>query len=53
MGLKDRRPTTIEEYINYKIKYNNWDRWGKEDQLGTLNHINQEGIKYANSLVRE
>ena len=53
MGLKDRRPTSIEEYINYKIKYNNWNRWGKEDQLGTLNHINQDGIKYANSLVRE
>ena len=53
MGLKDRRPTTIEEYNEYKVKYNNWRRWGGEDQLGTLNHISRDAAKYAVSLVRE
>jgi len=53
MGLKSRLSTTVEEYRNYKINYNNWNRWGKEDQFGTLNHINSETIKYAKGLITE
>lgn len=53
MGLSDRKPTTLEEYAAYKVRFNNWGRWGDEDQLGTLNHIDQEAIKYAVGLVQE
>ena len=53
MGLKDRKPTTIEEYNDYKVRYNNWGRWGKDDQLGTLNHIDGKAIQHAVGLVRE
>ena len=53
MGLTDRKPTTLEEYADYKVRFNNWGRWGDEDQFGTLNHIDQDAIKYAVGLVRE
>ena len=53
MGMKDKTPTTVEEYQAYKENYSNWGRWGADDQLGTLNHISQESVKYASSLVTE
>lgn len=34
-------------------KVRNWGRWGDDDQLGTLNHITQEEIRYAASCVRK
>ncbi|MDQ2081393.1 cyclase family protein [Xanthobacteraceae bacterium Astr-EGSB] len=30
----------------------NWGRWGKEDMIGTLNHVRPEDISHAASLVR-
>ena len=36
MGLGNRTPATLEEYNDYKTKFNNWGRWGENDQLGTL-----------------
>jgi len=33
-------------------KLRNWGRWGKEDQVGTLNHINPEDIVNAAKLIR-
>jgi len=53
MGLKDRRPTTTEEYNNYKVRFKNWGRWGRDDQLGTLNHITPATVLYARGLIRE
>lgn len=53
MGLRDRRPTTKEEYTDYMVRYNNWGRWGKDDQLGTLNHISAGGMQYAAGLVKQ
>ena len=53
MGLKDRRPTTTEEYNNYKVHFKNWGRWGRDDQLGTLNHITPATVLYARGLIRE
>lgn len=53
MGMKDRTPTSINEYVEYKSRYNNWDKWGEDDQFGTLNYINEDTIKYATSLVIE
>jgi kynurenine formamidase len=52
MGLKDRQPTTLKEYSDYKIRFNNWGRWGTQDQNGTLNHISKENIKYARDLIK-
>ena len=33
-------------------KLSNWGRWGKDDQIGTLNHIKPEDIVNAASLIR-
>ena len=53
MGLGNRTPATLEEYNDYKTRFNNWGRWGENDQLGTLNHINTASTKYAISLVAD
>ncbi|MEX1022936.1 MAG: cyclase family protein [Dehalococcoidia bacterium] len=53
MGLKDRTPTTLEEYQQYPARFSNWGRWGAEDQLGTLNHITQGVRREAAALVRD
>ena len=33
-------------------KLKNWGRWGKDDQIGTLNHIKPEDIVKAAALIR-
>src|SRR6516162_4097450 len=33
-------------------KLKNWGRWGKDDQIGTLNHITPEDIVRAAGLIR-
>ena len=33
-------------------KLKNWGRWGKDDQIGTLNHVRPEDIVKAASLIR-
>src|SRR5690242_1537905 len=33
-------------------KLKNWGRWGKEDQVGTLNHVTPEDIVKAAGLIR-
>ncbi len=52
MGLRDRTPTTVEEYLDYKVRFNNWGRWGDNDQFGTLNHINRDVVKESVNLVK-
>src|SRR3954462_3890329 len=34
-------------------KLSNWGRWGKDDQIGTLNHVTPEHIKQAASLIKK
>ena len=34
-------------------KLKNWGRWGKEDQIGTLNHVKPEHIVNAAKLIRK
>lgn len=53
MGLKDRTPTTQEEYRDYRSRLTNWRRWGADDQFGTLNHITDDTRKAASALVTE
>ena len=33
-------------------KLSNWGRWGKDDQIGTLNHVTPEDIVKAAGLIR-
>jgi kynurenine formamidase len=53
MGMRDRTPASVEEYRAYKERFNNWGRWGADDQLGTLNHITPEASAAATALVRD
>ena len=53
MSLADRTPPTPEEYRAYKRRFNNWGRWGADDNLGTLNHITPERRAAAAGLVRD
>ena len=53
MSLENKQPPTLEEYENNKDVFNNWGRWGKDDQLGTLNFITPAVKKHASSLVSE
>lgn len=53
VGLRDRKPTTTEEYQAYRTRLNNWGKWGPEDQFGTLNYIDSNVRQRAAALVRE
>ena len=33
-------------------KLKNWGRWGKDDQIGTLNHVKPEDVVKASALIR-
>ncbi|MCC7105937.1 MAG: cyclase family protein [Chloroflexi bacterium] len=44
---------TAELFYEYCKKFNNWGRWGEDDQLGCLNFITPEKIKRAAGLVRK
>ena len=33
-------------------KLSNWGRWGKDDQIGTLNHVTPQDIVNAAKLIR-
>ena len=52
MGAKDRLPTTKDEYVSYKTRFNNWGRWGSDDSSGTLNHITNATVVHATHLVK-
>jgi len=42
-----------EEYERWKKELSNWGRWGKDDQIGTLNLITPAKRKQAAALVKE
>ncbi len=44
---------TPTEYERWQVELSNWGRWGKEDELGTLNLISAAKRKAAAALVRE
>ena len=48
-----RRPMTIADVEGLVTELSNWGRWGKDDQLGTLNLITAEKRREAARLVRE
>jgi hypothetical protein len=46
-------PVTAAQYERWKTDLSNWGRWGKDDQIGTLNLITPEKRRQAAALVRE
>jgi kynurenine formamidase len=44
---------SLSEYRGLQKQLSNWGRWGKEDQLGTLNYITPETIASAAKEVRK
>lgn len=47
------RGPNIDDVLDLCKRYSNWGRWGKDDQLGTLNFITPEKVKAAAALVRK
>src|SRR5580704_6252684 len=44
---------TQAEYERWQTELSNWGRWGKDDELGTLNLITPAKRKQALALVKE
>ena len=44
---------TEDDVLGYIPTISNWGRWGTDDELGTMNNIGPDQIKYATSLVKE
>ena len=45
----ETRHDVLDEYI---ARYSNWERWGRDDECGTANHITPQMVRYAAGLVR-
>ncbi|MEY3317513.1 MAG: hypothetical protein RLZZ503_715, partial [Actinomycetota bacterium] len=43
---------SVETVRELSKKYSNWGRWGKDDQLGTLNFLTPEIVQAAASSIR-
>jgi hypothetical protein len=44
---------TQAEYDRWKKELSNWGRWGKDDQLGTLNLVTAAKRRAAAALVKD
>jgi kynurenine formamidase len=55
-GRAEMAPTTVEDEMaivrELSGRLTNWDRWGPDDQLGTLNFIDAEVVRKATASVR-
>ena len=45
--------STAEDFVQLMTKLSNWNRWGKDDQLGAINLITPKKRKQAVSQVKE
>jgi len=52
-GSRSQEPVTVETIETWMEELSNWGRWGKEDQMGTLNLITPAKRKEAARLVKE
>ena len=52
-GAASRPLVTKAEYERWQTELSNWGRWGKDDELGTLNLITPAKRKQAAALVKE
>ncbi len=46
-------PITLEDVHALCDRYRNWGRWGPDDELGTVNFIDEECVKAAAALVKQ
>src|SRR5439155_26285717 len=44
---------TKAEYDRWQTELSNWGRWGKDDEIGTLNLITPAKLKQAAALVKD
>jgi kynurenine formamidase len=44
---------SLDEFHALTKRYNNWGKWGEEDQLGTLNYITPERVRSAARQVKK
>ena len=51
-SLSDR-PVTPDDLARWKTELSNWDRWGADDELGTLNLITPSKRREAAGLIRD
>jgi|SoiMethySBSTD1v2_1073268.scaffolds.fasta_scaffold73034_4 kynurenine formamidase len=54
-GLPTPEPTPLPDIDTVRAlaeRYSNWGRWGPDDELGTLNHIQASDVVAASGLVR-
>ena len=52
-ATQNPRNVTREQFEQWKKDLNNWNRWGKDDEVGTMNLITPAKRKQAAALVRE
>ena len=53
LPAQTKTPTTKADVDRWMTELSNWGKWGKEDQLGTLNLITPAKRKQALALVKE
>ncbi len=51
MGAK-KLSYTVKDVRDMAKRFSNWGRWGKDDELGTVNFITPEKVRAAAALVR-
>src|SRR5450755_4312716 len=52
-GLPSRPLVSEAQFEAWQTELSNWGRWGKDDELGTLNLITPEKRKAALALVKK
>ena len=52
MSLTDRTPPTVAEFEDFPRRFSNWNRWGPDDVLGTLNFLDEAKRRESAALVR-
>jgi hypothetical protein len=52
-GAASRPLVSMAEYERWQTALSNWGRWGKDDQLGTLNLVTPAKRRQAAALVKE
>src|SRR5918996_5810131 len=51
--LASQQAVTRAQFEQWKTQLSNWERWGKDDQIGALNLITPAKRRQAAALVRE
>jgi kynurenine formamidase len=52
MTQPENRKLVAKDLADAAEKYSNWSKWGKDDQVGTLNYVDPQMIVEASQLVR-